>query len=56
MNITDWGSLTPSERCEGLIAFSESDADACSEEDFQNWIINYHRERLSEKTSVNYIL
>jgi hypothetical protein len=46
--IKKWKDLTSSERCEGLIAFSESeDGGPCTKEEFEEWILSYHRERLN---------
>jgi hypothetical protein len=42
-----WKDLTPNQRIEGLLAFSESDHPKCSEREFEQWILSYHRERLN---------
>ncbi len=46
-----WKDLTSEEKIQGLLAFSESDCLPCTEEEFQEWIISYHRERLNPEAS-----
>jgi len=43
----EWKDLTSNQRIEGLLAFSESDHPKCSEREFEEWILSYHRERLN---------
>jgi hypothetical protein len=45
--ICEYKKLTPWQRYEALIYFSESDEPPCTDVEFEQWAVKFHRDRLN---------